>query len=98
MSAIMRISILLFVHLQKEETKMADTPNAIPALKLVAIDIARYWKYVLVETIAGKRQRFKMANTAADFDRLIEFLSSLPRPCRVSLELTGDYHACVYEI
>jgi transposase len=71
---------------------MADTANTIPALNLVAIDIARYWNYVLVETVAGKRQRFKMANTAADFDRLISFLSSLSGPCRVGMEPTGDYH------
>lgn len=71
---------------------MADTTHATPAFNLVAIDIARYWNYVLIETAAGRKQRFKMANTAADFDRLIGFLSALPGPCRVGLEPTGDYH------
>ena len=52
---------------------MADTAHATPKLNLVAIDIARYWNYVLVETAVGKRHRFKMANTAADFDRLSGF-------------------------
>jgi transposase len=71
---------------------MADMTHATPVLNLVAIDIARYWNYVLVETAAGKRHRFKMENTAADFDRLISFLQSLPGPCRVGIEPTGDYH------
>jgi transposase len=71
---------------------MADTTHATPAFNLVAIDIARYWNYVLIETAAGQKHRFKMANTAADFDRLSGFLSALPGPCRVGLEPTGDYH------
>jgi transposase len=33
-----------------------------------------------------------MANTAADFDRLLKFLHGLPGVCRVALEPTGDYH------
>jgi hypothetical protein len=45
---------------------MADTTHATPAFNLVAIDIARYWNYVLIETAAGQKQRFRMANTAAD--------------------------------
>lgn len=71
---------------------MADSVNATPALNLVAIDVARYWNYVLIETAAGKLHRFKMGNTAADFDRLVGFLASLSDPCRVGLEPTGDYH------
>lgn len=71
---------------------MADITNATPALNLVAIDIARYWNYVLLETAAGKFHRFKMGNTAADFDRLIRFLQSLSGPCRIGIEPTGDYH------
>ena len=55
---------------------MADTIQTTPALNLVAIDIARYWNYVLVENSAVKRQRFKMTNTATDFDRLIQLLGS----------------------
>lgn len=71
---------------------MTDIIHATTKPNLVAIDIARYWNYVLVEPIDGKRQRFKMANSAADFDRLIGFLSSLPGQCRIGLEPTGDYH------
>lgn len=71
---------------------MADPTNATPACNLVAIDIARYWNAVLIETSGGKRHRFRMANTAADFDRLLTFLHRLPGVCRIALEPTGDYH------
>lgn len=71
---------------------MTDMMQATPTRNLVAIDIARYWNYVLIENSAGKRQRFKMANTAADFDRLIQHLQSLSGPVRIGLEPTGDYH------
>jgi transposase len=71
---------------------MADSTNATPACNLVAIDVARYGNAVLVETTNGKRHRFKMVNSAADFSRLIDFLRGLPGACRVGLEPTGDYH------
>lgn len=71
---------------------MTDIVNTTPGRNLVAIDIARYWNYVLVESVGGKRQRFKMANTAVDFDRLIGLLQSLSGPVRIGLEPTGDYH------
>ncbi len=71
---------------------MADLQKSTPAYNLVAIDIARYSNAVLVETGAGKRHRFRMANTAADFERLLSFLRGLPGVCRVALEPTGDYH------
>jgi transposase len=71
---------------------MADMQKSTPAFNLVAIDIARYSNAVLVETGAGKRHRFRMANTAADFERLLNFLHGLPGVCRVALEPTGDYH------
>lgn len=74
---------------------MTDTAHVIPGANLVAIDIARYWNYVLVETLAGRRHHFKMANTAADFAQLLQFLSGLPGPCRVGLEPTGDYHRSI---
>jgi transposase len=71
---------------------MAEQGNGIPGRNLVAIDVARYWNAVLVETAAGKRHRFKMANTAADFGRLLDLLESLPGTCQIGLEPTGDYH------
>jgi transposase len=71
---------------------MADLQKSTLPCNLVAIDIARYSNAVLVETGAGKRHRFRMANTAADFQRLLNFLHGLPGVCRVALEPTGDYH------
>ena len=47
---------------------MAEQGNGIPGRNLVAIDVARYRNAVLVETAAGKRHRFKMANTAVISD------------------------------
>lgn len=74
---------------------MADLENATSTCNLVAIDIARYWNAVLIETPAGKRHRFRMANSAADIDRLLTFLHGLPGTCRVALEPTGDYHRSI---
>ena len=71
---------------------MADSTNANAACNLVAIDIARYSNAVLIETAVGKRHRFRMANTAPDFDRLLQFLHGLRGTSRVALEPTGDYH------
>ncbi len=71
---------------------MTGTINIPPSRNLVAIDITRYWHYVLIENTVGKRQRFKMANAAADFDRLVQYLQSLSGPIRVGLEPTGDYY------
>ncbi|KGU81429.1 transposase family protein [Burkholderia pseudomallei MSHR543] len=47
---------------------------------------------VLIELSDGKRQRFRMTNSAPDFDRLLSYLQALPGNCRVALEPTGDYH------
>jgi len=74
---------------------MADVANATPTYNLVAIDIARYWNAVLIETPAGRQHRFRMANTAADIDRLLKFLHGLQGACRVALEPTGDYHRSI---
>jgi hypothetical protein len=49
---------------------------------VVAIDIRRYGNVVLVETTSGKRHGFKMANSAADFSRLLKFLGPLLRSPR----------------
>lgn len=71
---------------------MADTNHPIAALHWVAIDVARYWNAVLVETASGQRHRFRMTNSAADMQRLTDFLLGLGGRCRVALEPTGDYH------
>ena len=71
---------------------MADTNDATSKVHWIAIDVARYWNAVLIETATGNRHRFKMANSAADFDRLVQFVQSLGGRCRAGLEPTGDYH------
>lgn len=71
---------------------MADTNHPIAALHWVAIDVARYWNAVLVETASGQRHRFRMTNSAADMQRLTDFLLGIGGRCRVALEPTGDYH------
>jgi transposase len=59
---------------------------------LVAIDIAKAWNEVLIEKPGGKRQRFRVANTRADHDRLILYLKDQGTKCQVALEPTGNYH------
>ena len=71
---------------------MADTNDPTTNVHWIAIDVARYWNAVLIETATGNRHRFKMANSAADFDRLIASAKSLGGRCRAGLEPTGDYH------
>lgn len=59
---------------------------------LVAIDVAKAWNVVLMENPDGKRQRFRVANTRADHDRLVKLLKSQGVQCQVALEPTGNYH------
>ena len=40
----------------------------------------------------GTKHRFKMANSAQDFERLIELIKNLGGQCRAALEPTGDSH------
>ena len=56
---------------------MAGIANGKSELYWVAIDVARNWSAVLIETADGQRHRFKMANTAVDFARLIAFIKGL---------------------
>ena len=56
---------------------MADTTDATTACHWIAIDVARYWNAVLIETAAGQHHRFRMANTAEDHDRLIAYVLGL---------------------
>ena len=52
----------------------------------VAIDIGKAFHAVLVELPDGTRQRFRMANSAEDYSRLVAFLRTLPGTVRVALE------------
>lgn len=71
---------------------MADPIHDVRPQTWVAIDIAKQFHAVLIETSQGRRQRFKMASTACEHDRLIALLSSLPQPCRIAFEPTGNFH------
>jgi hypothetical protein len=53
----------------KEGTTMAEERGA-AGTWWVAIDIGKHFHAVLVEGPDGKRQRFQMASTAEDYDRL----------------------------
>jgi hypothetical protein len=44
----------------------------------VAIDIGKAFHAVLVERPDGAQQRFRMANSAEDYGRLVTFLRTLP--------------------
>jgi transposase len=58
----------------------------------VAIDIAKKWNVVAIEAVGSARQRFKIANTRQDHDKLLDYLRGTPQPCRVAFEPTGNYH------
>jgi transposase len=58
----------------------------------VAIDIGKAFHAVLVELPNGAHQRFRMANSAEDYARLVTFLRTLPGTVRVALEPTGNFH------
>ena len=59
---------------------------------LVAIDIGQRFHAVLVEGPDGKRQRFQLASTREDYDRLVGFLQARSGPVRIALEPTGNLH------
>jgi hypothetical protein len=58
----------------------------------VAIDIGKALHAVLVECPDGTHQRFRIANCAQDYGRLVAFLRTLPGAVRVALEPTGNFH------
>ena len=58
----------------------------------IAIDIAKGFNVVMLETVDGQTRRFRMANSGKDHDRLIEVLHGLPQPCHIGFEATGNYH------
>ncbi|ONC41434.1 hypothetical protein AQ914_18580 [Burkholderia pseudomallei] len=70
---------------------MADLLEGTLLLNSVAIDIARYSNAVLIELSDGKGQRFRMTNSAPDFDRLLSYLQALPGNCRVQHVLLQQF-------
>lgn len=71
---------------------MTDRMQSKAYASWMAIDIAKDFNAVMVETQDGIRRKFRMANSASDHDRLIEFIKNLPQPCRIGFEATGNYH------
>ena len=69
---------------------MADQNSG--GTSFVAIDIGKAFHAVLVERPDGAQQRFRMANSAEDYGRLVTFLRTLPGTVRVALEPTGNFH------
>jgi len=61
----------------------------------VAIDIAKAVHQVLVERPDGQRRTMRVANTHAELERLVTYLETLPAPCTIAFEPTGDYHRAV---
>jgi len=58
----------------------------------IAIDIAKDFNVVMIETREGKRHKFRMANNSAGHERLVNAIRDLPQPCRIGFEATGNYH------
>lgn len=58
----------------------------------VAIDVAKAAHQVLIETPDGRRRAMRVANSASEIERLVTVLRTLPQPCVVAFEPTGDYH------
>ena len=72
---------------------MAECHGTPRALTLVAIDIAKDCHDVLIEPPAtARRQRFRVANTAEDFQRLIDYLRGTAAQVLIGFEATGNYH------
>ena len=62
-----------------------------PGVTWIAIDIAKKWNSVLVESPGGQHRRFRVANSRDDHDRFVDYLER-QRPCRIAMEPTGTYH------
>jgi transposase len=58
----------------------------------MAIDIAKDFNVVMVETADSGVRRFRIANSGQDHERLISLAHSLPQPCHIGFEATGNYH------
>ena len=74
---------------------MADSMDITANSNLLAIDVARRSNAVLIELANGSQRRFRMTNTAQDFDRLLKFISNTSGLWRAALEPTGDYHRAI---
>lgn len=71
---------------------MTDSGSTTKDAVLVAIDIAKARNDVLVQLPTGRRRKFTVANTHAEWAQFTDFLKSTGLPCRIAFEATGDYH------
>jgi transposase len=46
----------------------------------------------LIEAVPAQRQRFRMANTAEDYQRLADYVRGTAAPVLIGFEATGNYH------
>jgi transposase len=71
---------------------MTPIPSTTSPAVRVAIDVAKLTHQVLLELPTGKRRSLRIANTRIEIERFVALLRSLPQPCEVAFEPTGDYH------
>lgn len=72
---------------------MISYHSAEPPRVLVAIDVAKSFHEVLIESPSGRRERLTIANTLCDFQRLAGRIRRYRAAvCDVAFEATGDYH------
>lgn len=72
---------------------MTESQTTPLRMTLVAIDIAKDRHDVLIEAPApARRQRFRMANSVEDFQRLADYLRGTGTQALIGFEATGNYH------
>lgn len=91
-AAIVSEMILRVLTHHRSSLTITARSDVTPAATWVAIDIAKRHHSVLIETPDGKHQRFRMASTQEDHQRLVGLLQGLPAPIRIAMEPTGDCH------
>ncbi len=71
-------------------TNQQSTPEAVV---WVAIDIAKDRHEALIEAPGWRsRKKFRVQNTAAEFQAFADFLHGVGLPVRIGFEPTGNYH------
>jgi hypothetical protein len=83
---------ILLISTSRGELAMTDRNQSKTYGSWVAIDIAKDFNVVMTETTGGNIRRFRMANSSEDHERLVDTVRSLPQPCRIGFEATGNYH------
>ncbi len=79
-------------NLKEDPPTMAESNSTPTVMTLVAIDIAKDYHDVLIEPPGLRRQRFRMSNTFADYQRLAAYLCGTGAPALIGFEATGNYH------